>query len=101
MISGPDKYERDQLLFTFGQNLRAHRVLADLTQQTLAERSFLGFGQKAAQSVRCMHSLGDVCWHGKGWQPRSWRDAWSDGQAVRGAVRGRAAHCGAVSDRDA
>jgi DNA-binding CsgD family transcriptional regulator/DNA-binding XRE family transcriptional regulator len=42
---GPDKPERDDLLLAFGQNLRAQRALAGLTQQTLAERCFLRTGQ--------------------------------------------------------
>jgi transcriptional regulator with XRE-family HTH domain len=73
MISGPDKDERDQLLVTFGQNLRAHRVLANLTQQTLAERSFLGAGQisrfergKAAPSLLVLLLLADATGVGVG-----------------------------------
>jgi transcriptional regulator with XRE-family HTH domain len=73
MISGLDKYERDQFLFTFGQSLRTRRVLADLTQQTLAERSFLGSGQisrfergKAAPSLLVLLLLADAAGVGVG-----------------------------------
>jgi transcriptional regulator with XRE-family HTH domain len=70
---GADKHERDGLLRAFGQNLKKHRALAGLTQQTLAERCFLDSGQishlergKTAPNLLILLMLADVTGVGVG-----------------------------------
>ncbi len=70
---GPDKHERDELLHAFGQNLKTHRALAGLTQQTLAERCFLRADEvshlergKAAPNLLILLMLADVTGVGVG-----------------------------------
>jgi transcriptional regulator with XRE-family HTH domain len=42
---GPDVRERDAVLHAFGENLRAHRVAARLTQEDLGVRCFMRLAQ--------------------------------------------------------
>jgi transcriptional regulator with XRE-family HTH domain len=42
VVAGPDKHEREEILLGFGTKLKTLRTMAELTQEELAVRAFMG-----------------------------------------------------------